>query len=71
MLTNLYGHPRRYPDIKNEPTKELDECFIVETVSWIFSGVEIKTGNAFNFATSSGERERQYRRELADKYNFD
>lgn len=53
-----------------KPTKTIEACFEIETISWHFTGVEIRTGAVIEFKTASGTREREFRREHQGIYIF-
>jgi hypothetical protein len=63
-------NPETGQRIFNRPTKKIDDCFEIENISWMFSGVDKSTGKLTDFKTASAGRERQFRSENAAFYVF-
>jgi hypothetical protein len=51
------------------PTKKIEDCFAVETISWTFAGTN-KNGQQTDFKTASGNRERDFRRDNKHLFTF-
>ena len=56
--------------ILHKPTKKLQDCFVVETISWTFEGTNLNTGRKSDFVTASGFVERNFRKRQANKFSF-
>lgn len=54
----------------NKGLQVIETLFEIENISWEFQGVDKKTGVTKTFQTASGNREREYKKQLADTYTF-
>lgn len=53
----------------HRPTKKIENCFEIETISWSFTGTD-KAGKQTEFKTASATREREFRQENKHLYSF-
>jgi hypothetical protein len=55
--------------VLHEPTKQIEDCFLIESISWTFTGTD-RAGKKMHFKTASGVGERNFRQENKQIYTF-
>lgn len=56
--------------IPYKPTKKIEKCFDVQTISWVIEVTNKFTGKKLDIVTASAAREREFRKTQAELYTF-